>query len=346
MPKISVALTGRNDNYGGNWLQVTEFSIQSIQRALKGVDHEIVLLDYNPPSDRPLLSECFPVVKYPTIKHVVFSNEEHIEFLNCHLGAGAKVLLKGKEVPADKILKIPYIGAFAFTLSIKNCTGDYILSTGSDNIFPIQFGEFVKKLKPNILYRTWSYRTKNNINKILSSTLSGFDEYSDYKKIKGKERCQFKISKTRVEFDRSKTGTVNSSPGNFSLMDKNSWVEVGSYLPTMNPRLPQPDTQFIFHALTCGKKIGCANFPIFNIHRPLGNTYKKYDRNSNYIVSDGQITYDHMQEIKKWGEFKKWSRHAILKPGKEYFIQTSYKDRFSEARQLFKSFLPDKFLIR
>ena len=261
MPKISIALYGRNDNYGGKWLEKLGYFIKSIQRSLEGINYEIVLLDYNPPKDKPLLSECFSNSKYPRIKHVVFSNEDHLEFIESHLKAKAKLTYKNKSISLKKIYKIDFIIAFAMNLSIKYSSGDYVLSTGTDNIFPIQFGNFIKDLEPNILYRTWMYRIYNDITKVRQIPLNEFDKISTF----SKKRKEIIKDGVVFKFLPKKSGSILSSAGNFLLMDKKSWEEVGGYIPTIHPRLRMGDCQVIFNSLIMGKKVKATNFPIFNI---------------------------------------------------------------------------------
>ena len=349
MPKISIALFGRNDNYEGDFLDKLKLSIKSIQRALKDIDYEIILLDYNPPIDKLLLSEYFSSNKYSRIKHVVFSNEDHLEFIEQHLKVGAKLIYKGKIIPEKEIYKIDFFGPIAGgLLSVKNCSGDYILSTGTDNIFPDKFGKFVERLKPNILYRTWMYRIYNNFYEIEKLFLNNIKKFVE--KCGLIEKVRFELSEIKFKKEIS----LWNSCGNFILMDKNSWKEIGGYLPTINPRLPMCDVQVIFHALALNKKIKCCDFPIFNIHKTTNLKYKKMSSYSNYIVNKNDIYYNHVKEIgkgagrtgcKEWQRFRKWAMPSHLKPNEEYFVEINYKERLKEIQKLFKIFLSEKFLI-
>ena len=355
MPKISIALFGRNDNYGGNYLEKLKFSIKSIQRALKNIDYEIVMLDYNPPKDKPLLSECLS--KFKNIKHVIFPYEDHIEFIDRHLKAGARLKNnRGKDVSKKEIYKINFLGVMAGgVLSVKHSSGDYILSTGTDNIFPIQFGSFINKLESNILYRTWIYRIHNSIKKIKNISFNRFDELSSYNIIKNKTDRKIRIENIRCKYHRKKCGAIWHSSGNFILMDRNSWKETGGYLPTINPRPLMGDCQVIFYALSCGKKVKCVNFPIFNIDELYNKTlYSMWKGNSNYIIKKNGTEYNHLKELGKdtfssgcieWQKFRKWAIKSHLKPGKEYFIKINYKKRLKKIKKLFKSILSDKFLL-
>ena len=52
--RISVVTCGRNDGYEGNWLERFERFLASIPR-----DFELVMVEYNPPPDRPLLQDLY-----------------------------------------------------------------------------------------------------------------------------------------------------------------------------------------------------------------------------------------------------------------------------------------------
>ena len=346
MPKISIAVHGRNDNYIDHYLDRVRLGLRSIQRALNGIDYEIVFLDYNPPKDRPLLSECFPNSEYPRIKHVVFSHEEHLEFIDHQIRGGAVVTFKDVELSADTIYSFNMISLFAQILSIKHSIGDYILATGADNIFPTQFGKFIRKLHPNILYRTWIYRTNKdvNINELIDIPFSKFDELSDHRRVTDSMVRSFKINKKMLLFPKKTCNRILSTAGNFMLMDRNSWKEIKPFLATINHRLAFGDNQGIFHALSYGRKVKCANFPVFNIHSRTVPKYVSYDAYANFIIKkDNKILYDQREEIEKWGKYKKWAGKSRLKSNREYFLKTNYKNRFKEVKNIFKSILPSKF---
>ena len=351
MPKISIALYGRNDNYGGNFLDLLKLSIKSLQRSLEGIDYEIVLLDYNPPKDKPLLSECLS--EFFNIKHVVFFHKDHLEYIKTHYKNGSQLkrsLLETKEknISIEECLKVNFIGTFAANMAIKYSTGDYILSTNTDTFFSIGFKNFINKLEPNILYRTFLYRPvkgkeyfneeiSSNIDDYISGDILNFIENNEYTEIFDKKR------------------TIWSAAGNFILMDRNSWKEVGGYLPTIHPRLPFGDTQLIFHAISQNKKIKSANIPIFSTRSSahLNSIYKKYS-NCIYSIKKNKLRYNHKIELgkdtgtsgkKEWCIFRKWAKRNILELDKEYFLENNYKKRHERIKEIFKIILPSKFLL-
>lgn len=402
MPKISIALANRNDGYNDKYynnLKRLENFFINVEMSLKGIDYEILLLDYNPPKDRDLLSECFPNKKFPKINHVVFSNKDHLEFINAHCNVGAKLfrykykegynkeyfknyrkdvkqykiemkykkeeikyyeeklkLYKKKEIKYDKdkisykkIIEFNWFGLLAISLAIKYSTGEYILLATGDTFYHCAFSEFVKKIEPNILYKARFYinnkykkRKRKNIAKIINKY---FELSNKGKSVKDKDLKIFFKYKSKVI----------KGPGEFILMDKNSWKEVGCFLPLPSPRLFGSDAQILFNAVANGKKIQFVDFPVYNLRSVRTLLYDQLDT-MNYIVNYKKLEYDHHKEICSdffgtksevfskfvdWGNSINWDKNN---KSKKYFIELNYKKRFDEIKKIF-SFLDKKFLL-
>jgi hypothetical protein len=344
--KLSIALFGRNDNYGEHWLSKLKLSILSLQRSLKEVDYEIVLLDYNPIKDNPLLSDLLPNSKYPMIKHFVFSEDSHMEFIECHLQAGAILPYKKKYFSKNKIKEIQFIGTFAANMAIKKCSGDYILSTGTDNIFPIYIKKFIDKIEKRIVYHSWVYKMRGSYKDIKKIRLRIFDKWViDNKLLKNS------YFKKNIFFNLKKN--ICSSTGNFILMDKESWIRCGGYMPVFNPRSKSADTQVVFNAMACGNKIKGGCVPIYNIDNDIPDNYRKLQLYSGYIVEKEGIKYDHQKEVRygkhsKWRSFYKFASQCDVGPysKEKYFLKLDYKQRLKDIQELFRSFLDEKFLLQ
>ena len=58
-PTLSIVVTGRNDGYGGDFnsrfIRTLAFNHERLQE--RNVDHEIVLVEWAPPADRPRLAD-------------------------------------------------------------------------------------------------------------------------------------------------------------------------------------------------------------------------------------------------------------------------------------------------
>ena len=58
--KVSVILTGRNDNYGGRFRDRLDSTVRHNLREFRrhGIDCELVFVEWNPPEDRELLAHA------------------------------------------------------------------------------------------------------------------------------------------------------------------------------------------------------------------------------------------------------------------------------------------------
>ena len=63
-PYLSIVITSRNDDHGGDMLQRMQISLGSLLEQLEKhrIESELILIDWNPPADKPLLKD---VLKWP-----------------------------------------------------------------------------------------------------------------------------------------------------------------------------------------------------------------------------------------------------------------------------------------
>jgi hypothetical protein len=344
-PKISIAMCGRNDNHGGNFLDRLKLSLKSIKKALRDVDYQVILLDYNPVKGKPLLSQCFK--GYSEIKHVVFSRKQHKQFISQHFEGGAVFKVKEnfiskKEFYKNKIFKM--FLPFAFNMAIKNCDGEYILSTTADNVFSLKFGNLIDRLEPNILYRSGMYRCRDyNAKKNRYFAFNNFDDLINDKYVGD---MKYKLNAT-------------SGAGEFLLMDRNSWVDSGGYIPTLEPVCWPGDPIAVFMALSKNKKIRTTNFGSFNIRYLSHDSYEfdKINHHGNYIIEKNGIKFSTMKEWGinfvnrrggdiRWKRFLNWSKtNSPFDREEDYSFNTEYEERLDEIKLLFKSILDDDFLL-
>ena len=81
-PYLSIVITSRNDDHGGNMLRRMQVSLGGLLEQLEKyrIESELILVDWNPPADKPLLKD---VVKWPdklrycTIRVIVVPSSIH-----------------------------------------------------------------------------------------------------------------------------------------------------------------------------------------------------------------------------------------------------------------------------
>lgn len=140
-PYISFVIAARNDNYGGNFLHRITIFFTSLLFFIKKyhLDGEIIVVEWNPPSDKAQLAKKL---------HALFTHSTiPVRFINVPNSIH-------KTLPnADKMPIFEYI---AKNVGIRRAQGKYILVTNPDIIFPEIFIKYLstKPLNPISFYRT------------------------------------------------------------------------------------------------------------------------------------------------------------------------------------------------
>ncbi len=118
--RLSVVATSRNDDHGGDVLARTRLFVRGLleQTRRHAVPMELVLVDWNPPPDRPPLREVLPAPQAGDclrIRHVVVPPAVHRRFRN-----------------ADNI---PLFQMMAKNVGIRRARGEFVLCTNVDLLF-------------------------------------------------------------------------------------------------------------------------------------------------------------------------------------------------------------------
>jgi glycosyltransferase involved in cell wall biosynthesis len=128
--KLSVVVTGRNDNYDGNFDERIAIALGKNMASLPGV--EFIYVEWNPLSDRkPLAAQLKKM--YPKLRCFVVHPKFHERY--CTI---------------DGFLEYP-----AKNVGIRRASGDYVLSTNSDIIFSPEVCDKLRfsDLDKNTVYR-------------------------------------------------------------------------------------------------------------------------------------------------------------------------------------------------
>jgi hypothetical protein len=137
---LSIVVTSRNDNHGGDLLQRTSAFVNGVyaQSLRWNLPLELIIVDWNPPSDKPLLQNVLPK---PTsnckvkLKYIIVPIELHQKYKNS--------------------MAIPLFQMIAKNVGIRRAEGDFILCTNIDILFSDEcFKELAaKRLKKGTFYR-------------------------------------------------------------------------------------------------------------------------------------------------------------------------------------------------
>ena len=139
-PYISFVATSRNDDHGGDMLHRMKIFMRGLDEQAKRhlLPMELVIVDWNPPSDRPLLHEVLP---RPTsgsplqVRYIVVPPEVHQRW-GYH----------------DKFSLYQYIGK---NVGIRRARSEYVLATNVDLLFSDQICSFLarQELQQDKMYR-------------------------------------------------------------------------------------------------------------------------------------------------------------------------------------------------
>lgn len=239
MAYLSIVVTTRNDNHGGDLLKRTSAFVNNVFEQSKkwNVSVELIIVEWNPPKDKPLLKEVLPKPKKDcpvSLKYIVVPNEVHNEYKNAH--------------------SIPLYQMIAKNVGIRRAESEFILCTNIDILFSDASFEYFsrKRLEKDKYYRAnrcdipkdvmhiesisdqLKYAEKNIIkrlgkltgrelplfpgNKFFSSKFAIIIHYSILKLWKITHKGKF--PHFTVDFDAC---------GDFTLMSKSNWEEIQGY---------------------------------------------------------------------------------------------------------------------
>jgi hypothetical protein len=225
-PYLSIVVTSRNDNHGGSMIQRMRMFMTGLeqQAARHGLDAELILIDWNPPPDKPQLHEVLssPLQKSPlVIRYITVTNEIHRRWRNWQ--------------------KIPLYQMIAKNVGIRRAQGEFVLCTNVDLIYSDRLIEFLsrKKLDPRKMYR--ANRCDVPINVMDYSSVVEQLSYCEKNIIKrhGQNRvCTIhglrnnltrKLKRTLDKSGFYKNQVDTDACGDFTLLSKKTWEEIRGY---------------------------------------------------------------------------------------------------------------------
>jgi hypothetical protein len=139
-PYISLVVTARNDNHGGDLLGRMQAFVNNWlnQSRLFQIPSELIVVEWNPPADRPRLAEALRWPSEPgpcTVRIIEVSPELHAEL-------GPRAVL-------------PLYQMIAKNVGIRRARGEFVLATNIDILFSSELAGFLsrRQLDPGRMYR-------------------------------------------------------------------------------------------------------------------------------------------------------------------------------------------------
>ena len=147
---LSIVVTSRNDNHGGNLLRRTQLFVNGLleQCSRHQLRAELIFVEWNPPSDKPRLQEAlsWPKEKGPCdVRIIEVTPEIHRRF--------------------DHSDRLPLFQMIAKNVGIRRARGRFVLATNIDILFSDEMMRFLssKKLNGNYMYRVDRYDVPSDV---------------------------------------------------------------------------------------------------------------------------------------------------------------------------------------
>jgi hypothetical protein len=225
-PYLSIVTACRNDNYSGDVSKKLILSLSILVNQLKkyNLDAEIIVVEWNPPKNRPKLSSELSILK--TEKKIKIRVIEVDNFIH------DKYILNNK-------IKFPAV--IATNVGIRRSHGKFIVSKSADTIFSNELIKFIanKNLSSDSVYRA------DRID------VSIKEEYI-------KDDWQTYFDSNIVHRRRyNNIGPYVKACGDFMLMSKHSWYKIRGYPEPKNGIGNGEDGEALFAAIGIGLKQIC-----------------------------------------------------------------------------------------
>ncbi len=209
-PYLSIVTFSRNDDYSGNSLRRMQVSLDGRLEQLEGyrVESEIIIVDWNPPADKPLLKD---VLKFPnetrccTIRIIVVPSSIHYRY--------------------EYSDRTPMSGILAINCGIRRARGEFVLPATIDTLYSDDLMSFIaaKSLKRNERYRVDRCDVDRNV-----VQYNELDKQLDY--------CRRNIIKVNVQapqprrwLQRGLPNLHTNASGDFQLMSRHYWHLLHGY---------------------------------------------------------------------------------------------------------------------
>ena len=210
-PYLSIVVTARNDDHGEGFLERMQIFVSGILEQLTKYDlsSELIIVEWNPPSDRPRLSEAISWTHKDgpcKIRIIEVSPDIHNKFQH-----------------SDKIQLFEYKGK---NVGIRRARGKFVLSANPDLLFSDDLIKYFasKSLKSEFFYRIDRYNVK-----IVIPYSASVDKQLDY--------CKHSVTNISTKYGDFTPDTIpnkkdtkelypqlhTNASGDFMLMAKEKW---------------------------------------------------------------------------------------------------------------------------
>ncbi len=257
--KVSIVLTGKNDDYGGHFderlILTTKYNIKKLNS--RNIDVELVFVEWNPISDKPLLSEKL-VDTFDDVKCYVIEEVEH------------NLMRTENEY-------MTFLEFFAKNVGIRRSTGDLIIATNADVFYSESVIDGIANIDTsvhNVFYRAERKDIKFN-------------------RLKGLGDNFFNQATFRTNPIGSKP-YIDAS-GDFTMATKKTFENIDGYDENMNFVKIHKDSRILFSALEKGFDFSLLG-DIYHIDHE-GSAVGTTGTLSNYRKTNGPYSWFYIKNL-------------------------------------------------
>jgi hypothetical protein len=236
-PLISLVLTGRNDEYGGDFtarfFRTLRFNHEHLDA--RGIAHELVFVEWSPPADRPLLFEQ------------IFDAIPTLDRRACRW----YVVDPGYHDALSLNPRLEYLEFIAKNVGVRRARGRFVLTSNCDVYLGRQVLDVFERaaLEPGVVYRAPRRDLK------LTSDLSSldWDVLEDPRNLAGPAH-------------RLKPPFMASATGDFVLLDRESFHGIGGFNEVYRVARIGIDRNVLVKALSAGLRIADIGGPVYHVN--------------------------------------------------------------------------------
>ena len=262
-PYISIILTGRNDNFGGDFndrlFRALEFNHEHLTQ--RGIPHEFVFCEWRPVSGRPWLAEVL-ADRYPDL--VPTSLASYVADVAYHDAFSLNPTLQFQEFIAKNI-------------GIRRCRGAFILTTNTDIYLSRGLLDVLEQraLAPRVLYRSARIDLKDGI----ESERLGWAVLED-------ERNYAFVNHMKPPF-------YTNASGDFLLLDGDSYRELRGFNEVYRVAKVHMDSNFCRKAYASGLTLTPLDAPVYHVGLGTLNSQKGLYADRPYDAPWGNTRWNH-----------------------------------------------------
>ena len=235
-PVVSLVLTGRNDGYGGDFIARFFRSLRFNHQQLtaRGIAHELVFVEWAPPSDAPL------------IRDQIFDAIPGARSSPCAPGTSS---IRGIRRALSLNPRLEYLEFPAKNVGVRRARGRFVLTSNCDVYFGRRIFDVLAEdtLEPRVLYRA----PRHDLTLPAERPPLDWSVLEDPRNLAGPAHVL-------------KPPYMGSATGDFVLLDRESFHEIGGFNEVYRVARIGIDRNILVKALSSGLRIADIGGPVYH----------------------------------------------------------------------------------